>query len=822
MTKSDYWQIHSTNCLESIQDESNSRRETENQLKIFLKFAQRSSLGFGIFDMTGKITYLNDSLKTILQADNPDKILDQSIFNFYPANVIGKFQNEIFPAILSEYQWIGEIPLQSVTGEQINVIQNLFVILNDSDIPICIGIVITDISQRIANELLISEFSKGFLTIFDSNPAPICFGNYNTGSFFMVNNRFLKTFLLDEKQIVGNTPVELGFFSQLDFDNILSKLLHEENILNMEIKFKRADGVKIEGYFSMQSVTFNDQKWIIYAFVDLTEHKQAEFKIQSAKKELEKVNKKLEQSIKTTKELAKRAEEANKAKSMFLANMSHEIRTPMNAILGFSELMEDTHLDQTQKEYIQLIRESGDILLSIINNILDVSKIEAGEFVLENIQFDLHELLKNLIKISKPQIKEKPISLSYEIDEKIPPFFIGDPTRIRQILLNLLCNAIKFTEKGEIKLIIKNISQEKSNNPDLYKIQFSIKDTGIGIPEDRQKIIFDRFQQVDSSTVRKFGGSGLGLYIVKSIASMMGGTVGISSKEGEGSEFIVTLPLQKDIFGESKKPITIGNDGSLQKSINDINFYKGIKILVVEDNVTNQKFISEMLKKLECIADIAGSGNEALELLMKNKYEIIFMDLQMPGISGEETTRIIRHNLKIDTPVIALTASAIQGYKDSALACGMNDYITKPVVIDQIKKAIRKWGPEKDGSIDLFMPKPQSNNEYNFDRSILINQLEGDKVMFEHIINIFLNDISKEFADLRKAISDKDAGKIKACSHKIKGASATVGALSMSEKMAKIETAAANGDTDFAVLFSGTIEEEFSMLKNDIANQILK
>ncbi|HEV7231214.1 MAG TPA: ATP-binding protein [Bacteroidia bacterium] len=366
--------------------------------------------------------------------------------------------------------------------------------------------------------------------------------------------------------------------------------------------------------------------------------------------------------------IQRKAEHASVIKEQFMANMSHEIRTPMNAIIGFTNRLNKTELTSEQSEYIAAVRTSGQNLLSIINDILDFSKIEAGMVRIEEIRFDLPGLLHSVCTMFDAQAKERHLAFRLQLNPELPESVSGDPTRLTQILINLIGNALKFTEQGSIDISASVVKEDERT----VLIRFLVKDTGIGIPEDKISEIFERFTQAKSDTNRIFGGTGLGLSIVKKLVELQKGTITVKSISGQGSEFTVEISYRKAAAEKVLLPLVSSDSTLLSRN-------SRIRILVVEDNLLNQKLAGFILKEWGFQFDIAANGKIALEKLRESNYDLILMDLQMPELNGYDTTLVIRQDLKLTIPIIAMTAHALPGEKEKCLTLGMTDYLSKPI-----------------------------------------------------------------------------------------------------------------------------------------------
>ena len=596
-------------------------------------------------DHFGNFTYMNSSAERIIKMGKVmiiGKHFTEFIRPDWREKAVQFYRTQFDDKVLMSYF---EFPALDANNNEIWIGQNVRLIEEDGKLK-GFHAVARDVSEKVRAQLELKNNEEKYRGIIE---------NLDLGILEVDNNGVIVKAYEKYCQLTGYSEEELVGKDANEF------LLDEEHKKIMQDEIEKRFAGNSSVYEIRLRCKYNKKKWVLISgsplydnknnligsigiHLDITERKESEEKLLFAKQA---------------------AENSQRAKEQFLANMSHEIRTPMNGILGMSRLLVSANLQGKHKEHLNSIQTSAQNLLVIINDILDLSKIEAGKMELETIGFRLTDVVKNSTETVNYLAVEKDLFISIDCEESLNDVvIIGDPTRLNQILTNLLNNAVKFTNRGEVKLEIK----VNSVSATCIDIKFSVSDTGIGISDEKLESIFESFNQADSSTTRKFGGTGLGLSICKKLVHLQKGVITAESCLKKGTTFHFNIPFK--IGSEKDIP-------SSEEILSNDNL-KGINVLLVEDHKINQVYATSILEDHGINVQLAENGKEAIDLLMKQEYDIILMDMQMPVMSGIEATQMIRINLKLDTPIIALTANALTGESDKCFEVGMNDFVTKP------------------------------------------------------------------------------------------------------------------------------------------------
>ena len=656
------------------------RRESEDQLKKLSQAVEQSPVTVVITNIEGNIKYTNPKF-TETTGYTKEEATGQNPRILKSGEMSPESYRILWDTILSGHEWKGELHNKKKNGEfywesaTISPIRNM-----EGDITNFIAVKEDITAIKMANE----ELAK--LSIVASKTDNAVIITDKDGFTEWVNEGFTRITGFISQDILGKKPGEL----------LQGPLTDEKTIefVRESIKSKKSFSAEILNYhkngstywLSLDVTPVNDEKGALTHFIaiesDITERKRVEAELKEAKKT---------------------AEAANQAKSEFLASMSHEIRTPMNAIIGMAELLAETPLNNEQLRYVEVFRNAGENLLNIINDILDLSKIEAGHIDIESVEFNLEDLIKKTCEVTVMRAHNKGIEFACRILPDVPVYLTGDPVRLRQILINLTGNAIKFTEKGEVFLEVKKEDPDNGMQ-DSTILLFAIRDTGIGIPPDKLDRIFEKFTQADSSTTRKYGGTELGLPISKRLAELMGGSITVESEINKGSTFTVKVPVkvQKEAVSgltamgraktvEREEIVTAPHEDKEEKPLN---------ILLVDDSEDNRLLILAYLKKYPYKIDIAENGETALEQFKQKKYDLVLMDMQMPVMDGYRATSEIRkweiQERLAHTPVIELTAYALREEVQKSIDAGCDAHTTKPIKKLTLLETIRYYTIGKD------------------------------------------------------------------------------------------------------------------------------
>ena len=594
------------------------------------------------------------------------------------------------------------------------------------------------------------------------------------GKIMDLNEAASNTTGLSRSQMVGSNFYDY-FTEPQKAKEVYQEVFAKGSVANSPLTLRHKNGKLTDVLFN-GSVYKNGKGTVLGVVIvarDVTEQKRIATELTASKIHAEETTRIANKAKRKAESATLIAENAVKAKQQFLSNMSHEIRTPMNAIIGFTKVVLKTELTDKQKEYHNAIRTSGDALIVLINDILDLAKVDAGKMTFEKSPFKLSTSLSTMLHLFEPKIDEKNLRLIKLIDKNIPDILVGDHVRLHQIILNLISNAVKFTSEGGITLKAQMLSEDLEK----VSIEFAISDTGIGIPEDQLDNIFENFQQATSGTSRLYGGTGLGLAIVKQLVEAQNGSIKVESKLNKGSTFRFVLDFDKTDL----ESVEVVESVEIDEAI------KGSKILVVEDITLNQLLMKTLLEDFKFKCDIASNGKDAIEKLQNNAYDLILMDLQMPVMNGFEATDFIRNQMNSQIPIIALTADVTTMDKSNCESVGLNDYITKPVDENLLYHKILcclKRAPCEPAEIT------ESEKEKHADAScISLKYLEriskSNKDLMAEMISLYLAEADELVKAMKKSTIESDSKSLHLTAHKLVPLFATMGIDVKYENMAK-------------------------------------
>ncbi len=716
-------------------------------------------------DLQGRLMSLNPAACNILGYDEKS-ILGRTIQSFIPEKFRSQFSESYLAKIRTEGKAEGVMSVVNKHGKNVYLLyQNYLLDENDED-PYVIGFA-QDISQRLYAEEALKKSEEKYKSIIE---------NMNLGmveldadeSIIYANQRFCKMSCYGTDELIGKKATDLFLrgVSQKRTRDQLSR--HQYGInTNYELAVKTKTG-EDKWWLTSATPLFNADESVrgtISIHLDITEQKKLEEQLKFAKMD---------------------ADRSSRSKDIFLTNMSHEIRTPLNAIMGLGRLLNKSELDTQQKSYLQGIESASTNLLGIVNDLLDFSKIEAGKITLENISFSLETIADQVVSILTHKAEEKGLLLYQETDKRIAPVLMGDPFRVNQVLMNMVSNAIKFTERGTV--CVKAFLLEEKD--DWQKLLVVVEDTGVGIKEEYLNTIFDKFTQEDETVVRKFGGTGLGMSITKQLIELMGGSISIISKKNVGTTISLTFNFKKGTARVLEKKRTIKNDTS--------NISKK-KILLVEDNNLNRLLAYTILTDYGAIVSEAENGLQAIDMIKKDSYDIVLMDIQMPVMDGIQATKIIRSEVDRTIPILALTANAIKGKEHQFIEAGMNDFIFKPYTEMNLVNPIAKWlgksevvpEPHVNNPAPEPEPAPQSDPEKPvgklYDLGKLLVMGRNDEGFIKKMLSLFISETPPAVDKMVEAYKKNDLATVKYFAHRMKPSITNLGINTLKDDIVKIE-----------------------------------
>lgn len=610
----------------------------------------------------------------------------------------------------------------------------------------------------------------------------------------------------NSKSLIGT------FLIKSDLPEVLANLLETTYDAPDVVKYGEiAYSDRIFDYYT-SPVSSEQNKFfgLIWCFRDITAKKQAELQQMRLMEDLRKAK--------------EEAEEAVHTKAAFLAMMSHEIRTPINGVIGMTQLLAGTDLNPEQAKYVRTIQVSGEMLLSVINDILDFSKIESGKLELDNAPLDVRAVVRDIYDVQLGKAKEKKLKFEVSMHSNVPPFIVGDVTRIRQILLNLVSNALKFTDTGAVRIGVRLVTEQIPSADRPFQLLFSVSDTGIGLTDEQMQRLFQPFSQASVATSRKYGGTGLGLVICKKLVEMMGGNIQVESKPDQGSTFSFTVTTQI-----AKTQPTYKLQDAMDKGVDAIGRLGDrlpLKILIADDNLINQELAMAMLIKMGYQPDVVDNGLAVLETLQNEHYDLLLLDVQMPEMDGLETaTYLVNYWHELHTgyerpTIIAMTASAMQGDREMCLRAGMDDYISKPIMMDSLHRTIKKWALGMQ--VDEALPTADSDGKTIvpsvIDQAAIRNLAQINPKLIGRMIHLFtLEEAPVLLQKLKQAIANNDLQEVSYAAHTLKGSSNILGAKTLGKLCLEVELKGKRGDNEGLTKLLMEIEQQYQAACQELA-----
>ncbi len=644
--------------LQDISGAKRAQKDLKESKEIFQTVFNNSAVAILVCDQDGRVTAWNPFVQEMLGMEKID-LFNKAANEIYPPNE----WERVLTTRAKDNRGVNEVETQvyKKDGSVLDVGLSLSFIKDSEEKVIGSITILRDMTKQKIAERKIRESENKIRIILDHSAAAITLTDEQERIISW--NRYTEQMLGKNKDDIYLQHIS-SLYPQEEWKKIRAEGIRKTGSRHhFETRALKKDGTVIDVDLSVNVLKDSNDNIVgsVGIMQDITEQKRVQQMLVKAK-------------------IA--AEEANNSKSLFLANMSHEVRTPMNTILGLVDLTLDTQLTPEQRDNLSTIKNAGDVLLSLLNDILDLSRVEAGKVQLENIELSVSHIIQSVCKGLEVLSRHKKLDIIRELDPNIPEFLIGDPVRIRQILVNLINNAIKFTFQGRITTAVKVLNITDG----ICELQFSVRDQGVGIPKDKLETIFEAFTQADASTTRRFGGTGLGLAISKRLVELMGGRIWAESEEFKGSTFIFTAKLR---VAEHAKSVEETIPAPVPEAA--VKDTRPVRILLAEDNIVNQKIAAKMLEKKGWSVKGAENGKQVLEYLEQEKFDVILMDAQMPVLDGFEATRLIREAEKKTgqhIPIVALTAHAMAGDRQKCLDAGMDGYVSKPIDRQKLYEAI--------------------------------------------------------------------------------------------------------------------------------------